>query len=60
MKRFICTMNDGGHINVPADRMKLVDEVVVCAYSNGELVAIVDIATVVSAHLSEKTDALSK
>lgn len=56
MTRFVCTMNDGDYINVPADKMQIQNETMVCAYCNGALVAMVDIAAVVCARLSEPTD----
>ena len=53
MKRFTATMNDGSFINVEATRMELVENLI-RVYDNTELVAIVDIGTVLQAHISER------
>lgn len=53
MARFIAQLNDGGYINVLADRMVKEDNMLY-AYNGGELVAAVDISAVIVAYLSEK------
>ena len=53
MKRITILLNGGEHVNIPADRMELVENALV-AWNGGELVAYVDTSAVVCAHLSEK------
>ena len=53
MTRFIAQLNDGGHINVRADRMTKEDNMLY-AYNIGELVAAVEVTAVIVAYLSEK------
>lgn len=53
MKRFIVTMNDGSFINVEATRMKLVENMI-HVYEHDDLVALVEISAVISAHISER------
>ena len=53
MKRFNAVMNDGSYINVPADRMELRD-CSIMAWNADQLMAVVEITAVISAHLSEK------
>ena len=53
MKRFIAQLNDMSFINIQADRMELVDNML-HVWSGGGLVAIVDISCIVSAHIREK------
>ena len=53
MKRFIAIMNDGSFINTAADRMTI-QENVIYAWDGENLVAVVDISAVISAHVSEK------
>lgn len=53
MTRFIVQLNDGGYINVRADRMVKEDDMI-CAYLGAELVAMVDISVILAAHLSER------
>ena len=53
MKRFTAQLNDGSFINVEATRMKL-EENMVRVYEYDDLVALVDISAVVSAHISER------
>ena len=53
MKKFTATMNDGSFINVEATRMELVDNMV-RVYNKTELVALVDISAVITAHISER------
>ena len=53
MKRFTAQLNDGSFINVEATRMKLAENMVL-VYEHDDLVALVDISAVVSAHISER------
>lgn len=55
MKRFVATLNDMSYINTIADRME-VKENMVYAYDGPELVALVEVSAVVSAHISERSD----
>ena len=53
MTKFIAQLNDHSYINTPADRM-VKEENMIYAYNGSELVAAVDISSVLAAHLSEK------
>ena len=53
MKRFTCTMNDGSFMNVEATKMELVENMI-HVYDGTELVGLVDISTVLQAHISER------
>lgn len=53
MKRFLAQMNDGSYVNIPADRMELVENTI-RAYNGTELVAFIDVSCVLSAHVSER------
>ena len=53
MNRFVVLLNDGSHMNVPADRMEL-KENFLFAWMGAELIAMVDISAVICAHMSEK------
>lgn len=57
MKRFTAQLNDMSFINVPADRMEL-DEHMLFVYDGRNLVAVVEITAVVTAHISERGDKL--
>lgn len=52
MNKFVAQLNDGSYINTQADRME-VRENILYAYHEGQLVALVDITAVISAHLRE-------
>ena len=54
MKRFTVTMNDGSFINVEATRMILVENMI-RVYEHDNLVAMVDVSAVISAHISERS-----
>ena len=54
MKCFVAELTEGKHINIPADRMELRDDVIL-AYDGDDLVAVVDIGVTLSAHISGKT-----
>lgn len=53
MKKFTATMNDGSFINVEATKMELVENMI-RVYDKTDLVAIVDISAVLTAHISER------
>ena len=53
MKRFTATMNDGSFINVEATKMVLVENAIL-VYEDNDLVAYVDVSTVLAAHISER------
>ena len=54
MMRFSAQLNDMSFINVKADRMELIDNMLHVKDGN-KLVAVVDLSAVLAAHLSEKT-----
>ena len=56
MKKFTATMNDGSFINVEATRMELVENMILVYYKT-DMVAVVDISTVLQAHISERNGA---
>ena len=51
MKKLVVNLNDGSFINIPADRMKI-DENIIIATSGGEVVAVLDVTAVVVAYIS--------
>lgn len=53
MYRFIAQLNDGSYINVQADRMKK-EDAMIYAHRGHDLVAVIDISAVISAHVSER------
>lgn len=53
MKRFTAQLNDMSYINVKADKMELIDNMLHITEGNN-LVAVIDLSAVVAAHLSEK------
>lgn len=52
MNKFVAQLNDGSFINTSADRMEI-QENMLCAYNNNQLVALVEITAIISAHLRE-------
>ncbi len=52
--RFIACLNDGRHINIQADRMAE-NEDMLRVYADERMVAVVDVAAVVCAYLSERS-----
>lgn len=56
MKRIIVQLNDGSHINIPADRMERDGDYLI-AFSGDKMVAFLDVSAVVVAHMSEKVAA---
>lgn len=55
MKIFFAVLNDGATIKKSADRMEIVDDSL-RVYTNGELIAFIDLSALVYAHIHEKTD----
>lgn len=53
MKRFNACLNGGTYINVEATRMELVENTIL-VWNKCELVAVVDISTVMTAHICER------
>lgn len=53
MKRFFAQLNTHQTINRPADRMELVDNAI-RVYAGDDLVAYLDLGTVLYAHIYEK------
>lgn len=53
MKRFTATMNDGSFINVEATKMELIENMI-HVYDGSDLVGLVDISTVLQAHIAER------
>lgn len=53
MTRFIAQLNDGSFINIPANSMAF-DNNSILVYHESFLVAYLDVAAVVVAHLSDK------
>lgn len=53
MKRFTAQFNDGSFINVEATKMEL-EENLIRVYDKTDLVAVVDISSVLQAHISER------
>ena len=55
MTRFIAELNGGDHINIPAGRMELDRERnCLIMYRGNDMVALVDTASIVTAHISER------
>lgn len=55
MTRFIAELNGGDRINILADRMELdLERNCLIVYRGNDMVALVDISAVVTAHVSER------
>ena len=54
MKKFIATLNDMSFINITADRMEINDNMV-HVYDSGQLVALVEMSAIITAHISERS-----
>lgn len=52
MKKFCATLNDMSFINTEATRMELQDNMV-HVYNGDQLVALVEVTVIISAHMSE-------
>lgn len=59
MKRCNIVMNDASYINVAADRMSVIEEMLY-VWNGESLVAVVEIDAVISAHISEKGEQYGK
>ena len=55
MKRFVCIMNDGSFINIPATRMEKHEDALL-VWDDKELVVWVDTCAVISAHIGERKE----
>ena len=55
MTRFTAQLNDMSYINVKADKMELIDNML-HVKDGSDLVAVIDLSAVVAAHISEKGD----
>ena len=53
MKRFVAQLNDGSFVNVPADKMEIVDNAIHVRCGQ-ELVGYIDTSCVLMARLDEK------
>ena len=53
MMRFNAQLNDMSYVNVKADKMELIDNMLHVKDGNN-LVAVIDLSAVVAAHLSER------
>lgn len=57
MKRFIAVLNDCSHINIAATRMEIgAEDNAIRVWNGDELVAYVDVSTILSAYMSERTE----
>ena len=59
MKRFNACINGGTYINVEATRMELIENTIL-VWNKTELVAVVDISVVMSAHICERGELYEK
>ena len=55
MKKFCATLNDMSFINTEGDRMEVKDNMLY-VYDGDQLVALVEITAIISAHISERED----
>ena len=53
MKMFFAQLSDKSYINIPADRMEVNDNMAY-VYDGSQLVALVDVSMILSAHISRK------
>lgn len=54
-KRFNATLNGDGFVNVAATRMEVKDNMLY-VWNGDDLVALLDVSVILSAHISEKGD----
>lgn len=54
-KRFNAVLNGDSYVNVAADRMEVKDNMLY-VWNGDELVALLDVSVILSAHISEKGD----
>ena len=52
-KRFIASLNGDAYVNVPATRMEVNDNMLY-VWNGDDLVALLDVGVVLSAHISER------
>lgn len=52
-KRFTASLNGGAYVNVPATHMEM-DDNMLYVWNGEDLVALLDVSVVLSAHISEK------
>lgn len=55
MKKFCATLNDMSFINTAADRMEIKDNMLY-VYDGDQLVALVEITAIISAHIRESEE----
>ena len=55
MKKFVAHLNDGSYINLKADTMEVIDNMLHVRDGNN-LVAVIDLSAVVAAHISERAE----
>ena len=53
MKRFTATLNDMSFINTAGDRMEVSDNMLY-VYDGPQLVALVEVSAIITAHISER------
>ena len=54
-KRFNAVLNGDSYVNVAADRMEIVDNMLY-VWNGDDLVALLDVSVILSAHISERGD----
>ena len=54
-KRFTASLVGGSYVNVPATRMEM-DDNMLYVWNGEDLVALLDVSVILSAHISEKGD----
>lgn len=54
-KRFNAVLNGDSYVNVAADRMEIVDNMLY-VWNGDELAALLDVSVILSAHISERGD----
>lgn len=52
-KRFMASLNGGAYVNLPATRMEVNDNMLY-VWNGDDLVALLDVSVILSAHISEK------
>ena len=53
MRLFVASLNDGSFVNIKADKMEVIDNMLYVKDGNN-LVAIIDLSAIVAAYLSDK------
>ena len=54
-KRFMASLNGGAYVNLPATHMVMNDNMLY-VWNGEDLVALLDVSVILSAHISEKGD----